>query len=69
MIQINLSKLLFKRKMSQAELARRSSVRPATINAYYNNYVERMNKSDIDKICAALDCRIEDLLEYKKKPD
>lgn len=69
MIKINLPKLLFKRKMNQAELAKRSGVRPATINAYYHGYVERMNKKDINKICNVLDCKIEELLEHKKKPD
>jgi putative transcriptional regulator len=55
--------------MTQVDLARRTGIRPSTINAYFHEYVERMNKSDIDKMCKVLGCRIDDLLEYRKKPD
>lgn len=69
MIKIYLSKLLGERRMTQVDLARRTGIRPSTINAYFHEYVERMNKSDIDKMCKVLGCRIDDLLEYRKKPD
>lgn len=64
MIKIHLSDLLGKRKMSQAELSRKTGIRPNTINALYHEYVKYINKSDLDKICEVLDCDIIELLEY-----
>lgn len=64
MIRINLSKLLGEKRISQRQLSRLANVRPNTINAYYNEYIERFNKADLNKICKALDCSLTDLIEY-----
>jgi putative transcriptional regulator len=65
MFNIKLDILLFNKKMSQRELHRRTGIRLPTINAYYNNYIKRMNVDDLIKICNALHCDLSDLLEYK----
>lgn len=49
--------------MSQAELARRTGIRPATINEMYWEFAKRVNLEHIDLICKALGCRIEDFME------
>ena len=64
MIYIKLQRLLDKRDMSQRELSRRTGIRIATISMYCNNSIQRLNKADIDKICATLGCKMEDLLEF-----
>lgn len=64
MIKINLSSLLGKRKMSQAELSRRTGIRPNTINALYHEYAIYVNINDLDKICDVLKCDISELVEY-----
>ena len=63
LIKINLSKLLGEKRMSQAELARRTGIRPSTINEIYWELVERINLEHIDLICKELDCKIDELLE------
>lgn len=63
LVKIYLSKLLGERKMSQAELARRTGIRPATINELYWEFAERISFEHIDLICKALECKIEDLME------
>lgn len=63
MIKCNLKRLLDKKDMSQRELSRRAGVRPDTIGTYYNSTFKRINVSDLEKICLALDCKIGDLLE------
>lgn len=65
-IKINLSELLGKKKMSQAELARKTGIRPSTINDMYWELSERINLKHLDSICKTLDCEVGDLLELIK---
>lgn len=64
MIRIHLSKLLGERKMNQADLAKKTGIRPATINLYYHELIERINLTHVNKICEVLECDLHDLLEY-----
>ncbi|WP_405346783.1 helix-turn-helix domain-containing protein [Ruminococcus sp.] len=51
--------------MTQAELARKTGIRPATINEMYHELCERVNLEHLDLICEALQCDISDLLKYE----
>lgn len=55
--------------MTQAELARRTGIRPGTINEIYWELVERINLEHIDLICTELDCEIQDFIKviHEKK--
>lgn len=64
MIKIHLSKLLGERRMTQAELANRTGIRPATINELYHELVDRINIEHLNRICKALNIKVEDILEY-----
>lgn len=63
MIRIHLSKLLGEKRITQAELARRTRIRPSTINEIYWELIERINLEHIDLICKELDCDIQDFIE------
>lgn len=65
MIRIRLSTLLGERRMTQADLARRTGIRPATINEMYHELVERVNLEHLDKICEVLDCDLSELIIYE----
>ena len=65
MIRIKLSTLLGERRITQAELARKTGIRPATINELYHEFSVRVNFEHLDKICEVLDCEITDLLKYE----
>ncbi|WP_411830024.1 helix-turn-helix domain-containing protein [Metasolibacillus meyeri] len=67
LIKIHLSKVLGTKRMTQAELARRTDIRPNTINEIYHELIERINLEHLDKICEVLDCEISDLIEYVPK--
>lgn len=70
MVKCKLSRLLGDRRWTQSDLARRTGIRPASINALYHEVVEAIKFDHIDKICDALECKVEDLIEYipnKKK--
>lgn len=64
MIRIHLSRLLGERRWTQADLSRKTGIRPNTISEIYHELNERVNLNHIDKICDALDCDISDLLEH-----
>lgn len=61
-IKILLSTRLGERRWTQADLARKTGIRPATINELYHEFCERINLDHLDRICEALDCDISDLL-------
>ncbi len=63
MIRIRLSTLLGERRWTQADLARRTGIRPNTINELYHDFADRVNLEQIDKICDVLECDLSDLLE------
>lgn len=52
MVRIKLSTLLGERRMTQAELARKTGIRPATINEMYHEFIERINSSILIKYAA-----------------
>lgn len=64
MIKINLSRILGEKRITQAELARQTGIRPSTISDIYNEMTERLNIEYLDRICEYLDCSIIDLIEY-----
>ena len=55
MIKIHLSKLLGERRITQAELANKTNIRPATINEMYHELIERINLEHLNSICKVLD--------------
>ena len=71
MIRILLSTRLGELRWTQADLARKTGIRPSTINDLYHEMAERINLEHLDLICEALDCDISDsLFEYRNRnPD
>ena len=68
MIKNHLSKLLGECRWTQADLARKTGIRRATINELYNELADRVSLEHLDRICEALDCDLSDLLEYIPNP-
>lgn len=50
--------------MRQADLTRLTGIRPTTISELYNEVAERVSLDHLDKICEALSCTLDELLEY-----
>ena len=65
MIRILLSTRLGERRWTQADLARKTGIRPSTINDLYHELAERVNLEHLDLICEALECDITDILVRK----
>lgn len=66
MIRIKLDKTLQKLKISRYELAKRTGIQYQVIDNYYKNKVKRYDSYVLERICQALDCPIEDVIELKK---
>lgn len=65
-IKTNLSRILGERRITQAELARRTKLQANTINAVYNDEWKQLSRKTIYKICTALDIDISELFELAK---
>lgn len=62
MIRILLSTLLGERRWTQVELARKTGIRPSTINDLYHEIADRVSLEHLDLICSALDCELSDII-------
>ena len=62
MIKIMLSTLLGDRRITQADLARKTNIRPSTINEIYHEMTDRINLVHLDLICEALGCELSELI-------
>lgn len=64
MIVINLDVVMAKRKMSLGELSDKVGITLANLSILKNNKAKAIRFSTLDAICKALDCKIEDIIEY-----
>ncbi len=62
MIRILLSTRLGEKRVTQAELARMTGIRPNTINDLYHEIATKVSLDHLDLICEALHCDLSDLL-------
>ena len=68
-IRILLSRKLGEVRWTQADLARRTGIRPSTINDMYHEMCERVNIEYLDRICNVLNCDLTELLIYDPLKD
>ncbi|MDE6725431.1 MAG: helix-turn-helix transcriptional regulator [Ruminiclostridium sp.] len=61
-MKILLSELLASKKMTQAELARLTHIRPSTVCDMYNNNCSFIKLEHIERICKVLNCGVKDLI-------
>ncbi|MBQ2719196.1 MAG: helix-turn-helix transcriptional regulator [Clostridia bacterium] len=66
MVKLTIDKCLNERGMTRYELAKRAEVKFQTIDRYYKNRVVRYDSYILDRICAALECDLSDIIEYVK---
>ena len=66
MIRLTIDKYLAKCGITRYELAKRTDVKFQTIDRYYKNRVIRYDSYILDRICAALNCTLADIIEYVK---
>ena len=64
MVRLTIDKYLDKSGITRYELAKRTEVKFQTIDRYYKNRVVRYDSYILDRICAALECNLSDIIEY-----
>ncbi|HCA30993.1 MAG TPA: XRE family transcriptional regulator [Ruminococcaceae bacterium] len=64
MIKILLSRKLGELRWTQADLARATGIRAATINALYNEVTDRVSLDHLSRICEALNCELSEIMTY-----
>ena len=64
MITINLDVMMAKRKISLNELSDKVGITLANLSILKNNKAKAIRFSTLDAICKALDCRVEDIMEF-----
>ena len=63
-IRIKLGELIEEKGISKNKLAHRAEMQRTQLNQYCKNQVTRLDTYVLARICAALDCKIEDIAEY-----
>ena len=64
MIVINLDVAMAKKKMSLKELSEKVGITLTNLSILKNNKAKAVRFSTLDALCKALDCRVEDIIEY-----
>ena len=68
-LRFMLSRELGERRMTQAELARKTGIRPNTINELYHEFALGIKWEHLEKICDVLECNPETLIKLTIKKD
>ena len=66
LIRLTVKEYIDKKKISRYALAKKTGIEYHIIDGYYKNKLVRYDSYILDRICAALDCDLCDILEYVK---
>ena len=63
-IKIKLSELIREKGISKNKLSHWAEMQRTQINQYCNGEITRLDTAVLARLCTALDCKIEDILEF-----
>lgn len=63
-IRLHLDELMKKRNISISKLSYRAEMQRTQLKKYKDNDVQRLDIAVLSRLCYALDCDLNDLLEY-----
>ena len=64
MIKNKLSEIMGKRRLNMAETARRAGLTHVAVFRIYHNRTKTIELETLNKLCNALNCRIQDIFEH-----
>jgi putative transcriptional regulator len=65
-IKIKLKEIMDNKNINKNRLSVLTGIKFDTIQKYYNDEVYRIDVDVLAKFCYALDCKVQDIVEYKK---
>lgn len=65
-VVFKINQVLEEKDISKNKLEKEANLQRSQLNSYCNNKVKRIDLATIAKICFALDCKLEDIMEYVK---
>ena len=68
-IRIKVDELIESKGISKNKLAHRAEMQRTQLNQYCNNEITRLDTAVLARLCTALDCKIEDILEFVSADD
>ena len=68
-IKIKVNELIETKGISKNKLAHRAEMQRTQLNQYCNNEITRLDTAVLARLCTALDCKIEDILEFVPADD
>lgn len=63
-IKIKVNELIEEKGISKNKLAHRAEMQRTQLNQYCNNEITRLDTAVLARLCTALECNIEDILEF-----
>lgn len=63
-IKIKVDELIEAKGISKNKLAHRAEMQRTQLNQYCSNEITRLDTAVLARLCTALDCKIEDILEF-----
>ena len=67
MIKLILDRTMMEKKITRYELAKQTGIQYQIIDKYYKNKIVRYDSFVLDRICTALSCKIEDVIQFEKE--
>ena len=64
MVKLILKETIEARGITRYRLAEMTGIRYQIIDNYYKNKVTRYDSYVLDRVCAALECNVSDIIEY-----
>ena len=69
MIKNKLSEIMGRRRMNMAEVAREAGLTHVTVFRIYHEKTKTTELETLDKLCNALNCRVQDIFEHVPNKD
>jgi putative transcriptional regulator len=64
MIKIHLSRILGERRLKISDVARDTGLNRGTLTRMYHETAERLDVDVLERLCAYLECSLDQLIEY-----
>lgn len=69
MIKVHLSKIMGEKRINIADLSRMTGLHRNGITKLYNEDTDGVKFDTLDRICRALECSVQDIIEYINTED